>query len=537
MPFRGCSLALGGVLVRTLLGLHSLLGVGSASAAAHVPPLAVRVHVQPAVVPVGGTAYYTLELTGAAQAQPFELPVVPGLRVLAFSQTQRFSRVGGQPSVCAVWHYALSPQDPGSYTIPSFPLSVGQRQLIVPACQFGAHDPQCMALQDSPPPGGVPPLALGMDLQFAGLGQRTACYVGEALQAHISLRLPAGMHGVALGQPQRLGDAFAPLPLPAAQPSSQWLCHDGLVLQEHSWQEALAPLVPGSLTLQYQLSFQVPVHYTCAFASHQGLQQQASAPHDALPQQLGQQHHTLQWRTPVATLEVLPLPPPPPDVPFCGLVGRIDAALPLCPQSVQIGEPFSLALTLQGAFAGLGCQLPPLALPAGVTAVGQKPARQVPSPHAVGDSPAIWARTYTLVAQQAGALQLPALVFCSFDPHAAQYTTHTVNFPSIAVLLAQDAPKAVAASDSTAIQLPCLAGSDADAALPAPVGPELAADGVVSLPSHPCEATPPLQPSKATALPSTGLLQGIGSLGSRSLGLLIGLGAIVWIIYRWRRMP
>lgn len=119
------------------------------------------------------------------------------------------------------------------------------------------------------------------------------------------------------------------------------------------------------------------------------------------------------------TLEVQPLPEPPPD--FRGAVGQLEISSELQPRRVEVGQAATLAVSLSGRGHVQGLPSPELPELPGVRVF---PPEQEGSETVVGTTvrgTKSW--SWVLVPERAGAWEIPAFEYPFFDPDARAFAT------------------------------------------------------------------------------------------------------------------
>ncbi|HIJ65250.1 MAG TPA: hypothetical protein HPP77_04795 [Candidatus Hydrogenedentes bacterium] len=142
------------------------------------------------------------------------------------------------------------------------------------------------------------------------------------------------------------------------------------------------------------------------------------------------QRHEFQLATPEHEILVKPLPPPPAD--FSGAVGRFELAANVSQREAMQGVPMKLVVEIRGE--------------GNPDAIGEPQIDKIENAHtsepdreAETDGPSAVKRfTYAITPLERGALTIPAVRFCYFDPEKAQYETASEGPFTVPVLAAPE---------------------------------------------------------------------------------------------------
>ena len=104
-------------MVKTLL--HSI-GIGLLAAGVAQGALQVSANVQPRLLNPGEAAQYTIEIRGASNPQPPQLPKVDGVRIQGPGTSSRTSIINGQVDRSTAYTWNIIPYTTGDITIPGF---------------------------------------------------------------------------------------------------------------------------------------------------------------------------------------------------------------------------------------------------------------------------------------------------------------------------------------------------------------------------------------------------------------------------------
>ena len=154
----------------------------------------------------------------------------------------------------------------------------------------------------------------------------------------------------------------------------------------------------------------------------------------------------IRLRTEAQTIDVRPLPPPPPG--FGGAVGDLALAAELEPREIQLGEAATLTVRLSGAGNLQGVREPSVQPPPGLTLLPpQQEGKEELNGSAVRGT-RIW--RYAVVPDRAGRFTLNAPKVTYFDPAEARYQVATTPDLALTALAPPPSPAVAAARPGAA---------------------------------------------------------------------------------------
>jgi hypothetical protein len=262
-------------------------------------------------------------------AQP-KLPSIQGFRAYSSGQSQNYSFVNGSVTSQSVYSYALAPQSPGEYTIPSFSIEVGGQTLtsepIHVSVVSGAAAPAGEA-------AAAPAAGDGAKSLFVttSVDKKTA-YVGEAITLAFRFYSRARLTSQPAYTPAE-ATGFVVEDLPPQRQGAKTV--DGQLYQVVELLSALFPAAPGRHTLG-------PASLECR------VQDFNVDPFESFFQDFFSGGRAVTLRSDPLEVTVLPLPAEGRPEGFRGDVGRyrIEAAVDLT--SPERHEPVTLTVTVSG---------------------------------------------------------------------------------------------------------------------------------------------------------------------------------------------
>lgn len=372
-----------GKAARALLAalLASLLGPPLSAQAPRITSAVDRTRVR-----VGENVVFTLTLQGPNLALPQPaLPPIQGFRLVGQYQTLANTAEGKALS----FHYLLSPTQAGRLVVPDLSIRVGGEAVTVPGFEVDVETGG-----RAPPPAQPPPASGTSDVLLSGSLSASRCYAGEPVTYVLHLLTRRSVRGLDVVKiPDFAG--FRKVEDPdSTKSATHQVNRDGRsYLDAVVIRAVLFPLQPGRLTVgpyTAQLRLEPDGHG-------------------------GPLHVTVSGGD--ASLEVLPLPAPPPD--FKGAVGSFRLSLQGSPPTrVEAGQPFSLRFLIEGR--GF---LPeePLELPSTPFFSPFPPTSEDSSGFVRGSYQTVRTVTLSLMPKLSGDAALPPARLVYFDPAEAGY--------------------------------------------------------------------------------------------------------------------
>ena len=335
---------------------------------------------------IGENVVFTLTLQGPNLALPQPaLPPLQGFRVVGQYQTLASTAEGKALS----FHYLLSPTEAGRLTVPDLSIRVGGESVTVRGFAVDVETGGRAA-----PAPSTPPAAGDQEILLTGSLSAPRAYVGEPVTYVLHLLTRRSVRGLDVVKiPDFSG--FRKVEDPdSTKSATRQVNRDGRsYLDAVVIRAVLFPLEPGRLSVgPYTAQLRLEPN------SHGGPLQVTVSGGDA-------------------SLEVLPLPAPPPD--FKGAVGSFRLSLQgVPPARVEAGQPFSLRFLIDGR--GF---LPedPLELPSTPFFSPFPPTSEDSSGFVRGSYQTVRAVNLSLMPKLAGDAALPPARMVYFDPAERSY--------------------------------------------------------------------------------------------------------------------
>lgn len=270
---------------------------------------------------IGENLTFTLVISGAKSAIPQPaLPPLPGFKSVGQYMTPESTPSG----MALAYHYLLTPTEAGHLSVPNFDLRIGGE--TYPVTGFSADVETAPGRPQGRPPGEAQPLPkAGSDLLLSGSLSASRVYQGQPVIYALHLLTRRSVRGLDLVQsPDFSGFQRVEDPNATGSPTRQANREGRVYLDVVVKRAALFPLRTGRLEVG-------------PFTAELRLEPSGTG---------GPQRVTVTGGQ--ASLDVLPLPPPPPG--FKGAVGifRLASITPP-PAKADMGQPFSLRLRIEGA--------------------------------------------------------------------------------------------------------------------------------------------------------------------------------------------
>lgn len=410
-----------GTLPALAIALASVLASAAAARAGDAPQVTVRLAPDP--VALGEAATLEIQVTrggfGAAEVVPaFELENLE--RLSGPFQAQSHKWVNGRTSSSSQLIWRLRPRAVGRARVFAVRVAVDDTVHELPE--------QAIDVVDAPPaatatPQPLPASPFGGD-PFEGLfGPGPSARRRTAQEPKVQVRVEIDPPAPFVGQQVRYRlvlytqtdiSAFNPLGLPDFRgfwarevPLPERARPDWVELDGERYgkvvmlQRALYPLQPGKLRLE---PIEVELVLRVADAGFFG-------PFGRdVPKRV---------RTSDLTLEVRPLPSPPPG--FAGIVGDLEVAAALDRERVETGQAATYRLEVESRGNLQGLAAPEIALPEGLVAYPPRPEAGEEVVRGALQSRREW--SYVLVPERPGVFEIPPVRLTYFDPASQRYAS------------------------------------------------------------------------------------------------------------------
>ena len=345
---------------------------------------AVSASFDPDTARVGWPVEYSVTIMGSERVMEIQVPRVDGLLVEVASRGVTSPNLGGQ--VISKLRYSAKPLRAGEFTIPSFPVEVAGKRVMVPAATLTVTDgdPREMAYQ---------PVRSLIDVP------KRDYFVGETIDARVMF------FDTRDEQPQfiqHVAKSSGPVLFkPSTRTKTENIIWEGKPVRAVSMPVQITPLTPG----EAEVNCQVIVHVSRVNQGGRGILSQSTID------------------VPSVHFRVLPLPQVRPKG-FTGAIGQFTLAQPrLSATEVQVGEPLVMTVALTGEGNLDGVPAPELDAGAEWNAYRPTSELQRDDDSSTGGTKIF---TYTLVPKVEGRRGTPAIPFAYFDPVKKTFVDLTI---------------------------------------------------------------------------------------------------------------
>jgi hypothetical protein len=301
------------------------------------------------------TAQLTVQTSGA-DGETAGPPVVPGLEFTAENQSSQIQIINGAMTATSSVTYAVTPQAPGTYTIPA-PDGAGKNLVLQVLPGAGPASPAAASSSSAmlpPPPGAdadeTAPTSATQGAPFVRMElPKRPLYVGETVPVEIQMGLPADSQPTLDGLPSLTADAFT-LDKLSEKPEQTQQEVNGQPYIIVTWHSALAAIKPGN----FSLGLTAPVTIQQRQANNPAAQGD-----DDDDSMFGASIFRNFFATTVQknltltdtsqTIHVLPLPAAGQPAGFSGAVGQFEISSSIAPLTAAAGDPLTLRLAVKGA--------------------------------------------------------------------------------------------------------------------------------------------------------------------------------------------
>ena len=409
--------------------------------------LDVRMELEPEVLRMGESARLRVVMEGVDRASPPNLPSVDGLRFSGPSveQSFRMSDVNGvrEQRRTLTYTYGVMPLRPGEFTVGPFSYTHNRQTVELPARTLRVVVPAGEAGQ----PSAVSDLS---DLVFAEVVvSKDEVYVNEPFTLTLVLytsRVNLGREISLTGMPD---EGLEIQPYQELRATREVIENE--VYDVRRYQTQVRPLTAGTIRFEPEMVVQLLV-------------ERAARRQPGFDQSLfrgwlsNMEAHPLELRPAPAEVVVRSLPPSGRPEGFSGGVGRFSFELALDPSRVQVGDPVTLTLRLEGEGNIDAVGVPELPESDAFRAY---PARLVSSDLDRAGYRGRKVYEQVIIPRTEEATEVPALIFSYFDPAEHGYRTIARGPLALEVQAADpDAGRTVRADRTDAARVARLVGDD-----------------------------------------------------------------------------
>jgi hypothetical protein len=380
----------------------------------------------------------TAELTVNASGGSPSVPTVPGLQFTAVSQSSQIEIINGNASSTSSITYEITPQGPGTYTIPSPDPNAAKLTLRVHngpgAGSSSAPQVTATPMTSASPAQALPtptipgatqdaPKMVANGAAFMRMQMpKRDLYVGENVPIDIQIGLRSGMAASLNGLPTLSADAFTLNKL-TDKPEETEEVINGQPYTILTWHSLLAAVKPGD----FSLAVQSPVTVQVRTRAPRMPGDMGDMFNDPFFQGFfggGVTQKELALSTEPSAIKVLPLPLNGQPSNFSGAVGNFTASSELSASSGTVGDPLTLRLKISGSGAFDRVESPMLGTIDGWKTY--RPTGKFVPADSIGYS---GEKDFeqAMIPQQAGHQTVPPITFSYFNPETSRYEElHTI---------------------------------------------------------------------------------------------------------------
>jgi len=398
--------------------------------------LSIAAELEPSEITYGDSAQLTVNIRGRQTSVP-NPPSVPGLSFEAAGQSSQIQIINGAMSANVSHTFIVTPNHPGTFTIPKFKVGSGaeaaeSNPLVLKVLKrSGAAVPQQnggSAAINLPAPAvngarqDLPAIGRNEIGFLRMVAPKMEFYVGEMAPIELKAYFRAGVELRVDGLPQLNSDAFTMNKL-GEQPARSQEIVNGEPFTVFTWPTAITAVKAGN----YDVAVEIPTTVT--------VRQRAARPRspfgnsffddafndaffDRFPGSATQKQIKLSSAGMVVKIQSLSTENRPAS--FAGAVGKFDITAAATPTRASAGDPITLKLNITGR--GNFDRVSAPSLESSDVWKTYKPSAKFEAEDSAGYE-GIKTFEMTIVPQQSGKLEIPALEFSYFDPEQKAYVT------------------------------------------------------------------------------------------------------------------
>jgi hypothetical protein len=421
---------------------HLIAGLCAASvmaAPAWAAPNRISARLDRLTLPLGQSAQLAITVKGPQPVEPY-VPAVDGLEITPIGQQSSMQVINGAVSVEVRYLYQVTPNRPGSFTIPAIGASgVGSTQPVAFRVErnLGGQSASAARPGSSPLPAlsyapaqeeDVPTDAKNQPAFLRVVLPKRELTVGELVPVELKACFPAGMSASLNGLPMLAGGAFSLNKL-GKNPEQTREIIDGRPYNVITWSSALSAVQAGDYPLNLELPVIVRVQEKVKRGGGNPFKDffGDESPFDdsAIDDFFGQvTEKPLVLHSDSAPVKIQPLPMQGRPRDFSGAVGKFDLSAEASVAKAMRGDPITLKIKITGQ--GNFDRVTTNGLVSSAAWKGYKPNSRFEPAESDG-----FADTkvfeQAIVPTQSGSSVIPALSFSYFDPDARIYVTKTTS--------------------------------------------------------------------------------------------------------------
>jgi hypothetical protein len=381
---------------------YLLLLIALGAAAPLQAQITARTGVLPDVVMAGSRAQYVIAFNNTTSLPNINTPRVEGLEFSGTMGTSSFQQIiNGRATIetRATWNFQAT--RPGTFTIPGRTVRISGEDVQIPPVTF-----EVVPMDDE--------TRTRVFLRFSL--PEGPYFVGEAIPARIGLMVRRDVGRANYGRPDRIGEAFINTPI-GNDPSRTSTQVDGRFYEVLIWDTVLTPIKSGPAELSFQQQVEIQINeqdnrFPSIFNLSRGRVESYTLSSDTI------------------STEVLPLPEEGRPDSFRDAVGDFTVTAELSSRDLQVGEPITLTIAIEGT--GNFDRISPPEIPEwdGWRLYPPK-VEFTPS----GEDGLTGRKTfeYILIPQETSIKEIPEIRYATFNPETEAYSTTVLEAEAVTV--------------------------------------------------------------------------------------------------------
>ncbi len=385
-----------------LKSTYMLLLIALGAAAPLKGQITARAGVLPDLVMAGSRAQYVIAFNNTTSLPNINTPRVDGLDFTGTMGTSSFQQIiGGRATVetRATWNFRAT--EPGTYTIPGRTVRISGEDVRIPPVTFEVvpmdEETRTRVFLRAEVPDGP-------------------FYVGEAVPVRIGLFVRNDIGRANYGKPDRIGEAFINTPI-QNDPARSTAQMEGRFYEVLIWDTILTPIKSGPAELSFQQQVEIQVN-----------EQDNRFPSIFNLSRGRVESYTLTSNT--IDAEVIQLPVEDRPESFRDAIGDFTVTAELSSRDLQVGEPITLTLAIEGT--GNFDRISPPEIP-------EWDGWRIYPPKVEftpADEDGLTGRKtfeYILIPQKTAIQEIPEIRYATFNPETESYSTTVLEAEPVSV--------------------------------------------------------------------------------------------------------
>jgi len=364
---------------------------------------------------IDSPAYLSITVTGASSAD-IDLPEVENLIFQRREQRSSTQVINSSITSSITYIYVIQALRTGTFTIPSFKVKTGNEILLSEPLTFEVKSGS--SLNEPNPVSTEKENDSSKNVFVIVEGLPEKAYVGEILPVQIKAYFRQGIRAEIQRIPEINGEGFMLNPS-SGEAEQKVEAHNGRTYSVITWRSSLSPIKEGQYDFQVNLDSTLLVPQKNSRSPFFGNDPLAD---DFFGDLFGSiKREEVHLLSPKHPMVILPLPQQGRPESFSGAVGRFEFDLKAAPDTIGIGDPVTLTMTISGK--GNFDRVSAPQFPAGSEWKTYSPTVRFENDGSSYQGKKIFEQA--IVAERAEIKAIPALSFSFFDPEKQTYVTKT----------------------------------------------------------------------------------------------------------------